>query len=77
MDDRFERVDEQLREHPCPSCGRHELRLKLLLEALPLGSHSLSGDQLKVSAQEWPYAVCGTSDCDFRQRATLIDDKEG
>jgi hypothetical protein len=77
VDDTFDDVDAQLRTHPCPTCGRHTLRLTLLLEALPLGGHSLSGDQLKVSAREWPYVICDTDDCDFRQRATLADDERG
>lgn len=66
-------VDEQLREQPCPTCGRHTLVLRMLLEALPLGFHSLSGRQLKVSAREWPYAVCSADDCDFKTRAKVAD----
>lgn len=77
MSDELNDANAQLREHPCPLCGRRELQVKLLLEGLPLGSHSLSGYQLKISAREWPYVVCDVSDCDFKQRATLADDEVG
>lgn len=48
---------------PCRKCGAKELRLEWrnTLTAKPLGTHSLSGSQLKVSATagSWPWCVCG------------------
>lgn len=70
-------VDEQLRAHPCPSCGRHTLVLELrpTLVARPVGTWSLAGAQDKTSAYErdWPFAVCSTDDCDFETRAQVVD----
>jgi hypothetical protein len=44
---------------PCPVCNQTALSLQTLLRAKPLGSFSLSGQQLKFSAYEWPHLVCG------------------
>ena len=43
---------------PCRHCGSWNTWIEWRVEAKPLGSHSLSGTQLKVSATTWPYAVC-------------------
>lgn len=42
----------------CVRCGVAALTLVWKLEARPLGTFSLAGVQLKVSAREWPYCVC-------------------
>lgn len=47
---------------PCDQCGKRELELIFLEEmiAKPMGTFSLSGVQMKVSANllKWPYLVC-------------------
>lgn len=51
---------------PCGECGYPalvlEMRAETRLTARPLGSHSLAGAQLKVSAVaasvSWPWCVC-------------------
>lgn len=47
---------------PCRDCGAYALRLEFRTElhARPLGTWSLSGNQLKTSAVEvqWPWMVC-------------------
>ena len=42
----------------CKRCGSEDFRVVYKLEARPLGTFSLSGHQMKFSAQQWPYAVC-------------------
>lgn len=43
----------------CRVCGpEHRLRVEMRLESAPIGSFSLSGVQMKVTAKKWPYAVC-------------------
>lgn len=44
---------------PCPACGEVALRIETRLEARPIGSFSLAGAQLKSSAKEVPWLVCG------------------
>lgn len=70
-------IDDQLREQPCPTCGRHTLVLELRprLVTRPIGTWSLAGQQDKTSAREvdWPYAVCTADDCDFAKAATRAD----
>ena len=68
-----ESIEEQLARVPCPTCGNRTLVVELRLEARPLGTHSLSGTQLKTSARQWPYAVCTTGGCDFVKRAKVVD----
>lgn len=49
---------------PCPNCeATGTLAIDVKLVANPLGSHSLAGAQLKVSARERPVLSC--SACDF------------
>lgn len=48
---------------PCRECGQVALRLEFrpVIQAKPLGTHSLSGNQLKVSAHKidrWPWCAC-------------------
>ena len=45
---------------PCPSCGVKGLRIEYRLTAKPLGSFSLAGAQMKVSAVRVPWLICGT-----------------
>lgn len=43
----------------CKYCGPDApLRIEYRLVAKPIGTFSLSGVQAKVSAVEWPFAVC-------------------
>lgn len=53
---------------PCPHCGQQTLRIEHRLEAKPLGTHSLSGSQMKVSAMSWPYLVCDNCKVEARGR---------
>ncbi|HEX5522788.1 MAG TPA: hypothetical protein VFX53_05040 [Pedococcus sp.] len=43
---------------PCPSCDQSTLDVEWRLVAKPLGSFSLAGQQMKVSAVETPFLVC-------------------
>jgi hypothetical protein len=44
---------------PCTKCGEAGgLEIEQRLEALPLGTYSLAGAMLKVSARYWPWMVC-------------------
>lgn len=55
-----------LRALACPACSTvGSLQLKTMLLARPLGSHSLSGSQMKVSARSTICIVCSNPDCDF------------
>lgn len=62
-------IEEQVAATPCPRCGSSQLRFTTRLVSRPLGSWSLSGNQPKTSAVEWPYVVCDNTDCDFEQAA--------
>lgn len=42
----------------CRHCRHVGIRIEMRLETAPLGSFSLAGAQAKVTAREWPYAVC-------------------
>lgn len=45
---------------PCPQCGEAgKLGIYRVLMAKPIGSFSLSGAQMKVSAQDAPVLACG------------------
>lgn len=48
---------------PCPVCG-NMLWVQMVLHARPLGSFSLSGSTMKVSAYEWPHLRCAGCDLD-------------
>jgi hypothetical protein len=44
---------------PCGNCGTvGQLRIEHRMVARPIGSFSLAGQQMKVSARLWPYMVC-------------------
>lgn len=43
---------------PCRNCGAYGLRIETRLEALPIGTYSLAGQQMKIAAREWPWMVC-------------------
>lgn len=62
-------IEEQVAVTPCPTCGCSQLRFTTKLVLRPLGSWSLSGNQLKTSAVKWPYVICDNDDCDFEQAA--------
>jgi hypothetical protein len=63
--------------HPCPRCGKHELREIARPEkrifVKTLGTHSLSGAMMKVGGTEawvnWPYALC--SACGFEKAGKI------
>lgn len=60
---------EAARVKPCPMCGVvGSLRLSYQLYAKPIGSFSLSGQQMKVSAVRYLVVTCGIDSCDFRAR---------
>lgn len=48
----------------CPTCGHLGLELRPGLRARPLGSHSLAGSQMKVSARTVLRWHCTSADCD-------------
>ena len=52
---------------PCPVCNERALRIETGWHAMPIGSFSLSGHQLKFSARRWPFLVCGS--CGLRAPA--------
>ena len=61
---------ETLKSVSCPTCGRiGTLRLGSTLVAKPIGSFSLAGAQMKVSATEMPQLTCSADGCDFREIA--------
>lgn len=62
-------IEDQVAAIPCPRCGESRLRVTTKLESRPIGTWSLSGNQLKTSAVEWPYVVCDNETCDFEKRA--------
>ncbi len=43
---------------PCPRCGERQLTLSWWLEAKPIGTFSLAGQQLKFSARENAVVRC-------------------
>ena len=45
-------------------------RFELRLVAQPIGSFSLAGAQMKVSAREVPHLVCSTDGCGFTKAAS-------
>lgn len=54
----------------CPECLRvGTLAVEYRLVARPVGSHSLAGAQLKVSAVNWLHLVCAEADCTFVKAA--------
>ena len=57
---------------PCPACGQHKVIISIELKASPLGTHSLSGSQMKVSASEVPVLNCGA--CDLMLEGEIRDD---
>lgn len=58
----------------CRDCGAKALRLEMrpTVVAKPLGSHSLSGNTLKVSAvvgAGWPWCVCDACGSESKGKA--------
>jgi hypothetical protein len=51
-------VSDDVADTPCPGCGEKKLRIEWRLTAQPLGSFSLSGHSMKVSATSGPWLVC-------------------
>ena len=66
-------MTDDISKTPCPQCGAVELRIEWQdgLRAKPLGSFSLSGQQMKVSAirTRVPVLLCGG--CDLRVVGTV------
>ena len=49
----------ELEAATCTRCGTQGgLKVEYRLEARPTGSFSLSGNQMKFSAVEWPWLIC-------------------
>ena len=64
-------MEDQLRQVVCPGCGEvGSLGVELRLVAKPIGSFSLAGAQMKVSAREVPHLVCTTVGCGFTKAAS-------
>jgi len=59
---------EAARVTPCPLCGERSLTLSYQLYARPIGSFSLSGNQMKFSAVQYLIVTCSADSCDFRAR---------
>ncbi len=57
---------------PCPWCGRFGLLLTWELAAKPIGSFSLAGVQMKVSAMHRAAVAC--PDCKVMQAGVLTGD---
>jgi len=58
-------MSQKLKTHTCPECGMvGSLEIEVMLIAKQLGTHSLSGTQMKVSANTKPVIVC-TNNCAF------------
>ena len=45
---------------PCPRCGNKTLEIETRLKAQPVGTYSLAGQSLKVSAVQRYWLVCRT-----------------
>ena len=58
-------------ETPCPTCGHVGLELGETLRARPLGSFSLAGAQMKVSARMELRWSCLAEDCEASGPATF------
>lgn len=66
---------EELEAATCTRCGTQDsLKVEYRLEAQPVGSFSLSGNQMKFSAIEWPWLVC--TSCDAECKGKLITGNE-
>lgn len=65
---------EDLAHVPCPSCQQNTLVIESRLKMMPFGTHCLSGDQLKVSAVEWPYLHCPR--CNWGEWAKTVEDDD-
>jgi hypothetical protein len=64
-------MEDQLSQVVCPGCGEvGSLGVELRLVAKPIGSFSLAGAQMKVSAREGPHLVCTTVGCGFTKAAS-------
>ena len=53
-----EEIEDWAAEQTCPGCGHEGLRIEWRLAARPVGSYSLSGAQMKVSATRKPVLIC-------------------
>ena len=51
-------MEQDISHVACATCGERKLRFEKKLIALPLGSHSLSGNQMKVSARYMDILCC-------------------
>lgn len=63
----------------CPFCKKNgTLSVAYRLEAKPLGTHALSGSQIKFSAVRELWATCSTEDCGFDTRVNVrVTDTSG
>lgn len=58
----------------CGTVGQIKIEYRKKLIPKPLGTYSLSGSQMKISATEvkWPWAVCGA--CGHESEGKLADE---
>lgn len=63
----------QVAHVPCPICQQKTLRVERRERIIvkPLGSFSLSGQQMKFSGNKvmWPWLVCVSHGCEFEEMA--------
>ncbi len=50
----------KVEETPCPACGALALRIESRLAIRQIGTFSLAGQQMKFSADQVPWLVCGS-----------------
>lgn len=71
----FAEIKEMLEAQPCPSCGgQGTMTLVEKFVARPLGSHSLAGAQIKVSAVKAMVVSCSGCGKSGTVRAAAYDD---
>lgn len=56
----------------CPTCQTNTIRVRLVLVAKPLGTFSLAGAQLKVSARTKAVAECTNATCDVSVPGEIV-----
>ena len=64
-------ADNEYHRKPCPSCGAYRIRILHELEVRPIGTFSLAGAQMKVSAIIVPVLKC--DNCGLTLRGVIKD----
>lgn len=70
----FEQIKEVLEAQGCPVCHEKALTVEEKFVARPIGSHALSGSQMKVSAVKAITVTCGKCGRSGTVRAAAYDD---